>query len=32
MIVSGSDAIYVKDLEKRFGRFVAVDKVSFSVK
>ncbi len=29
---SGSDAVYVKDLEKRFGRFVAVDKISFSVK
>jgi len=29
---SGADAIYVEDLEKRFGRFVAVDKISFSVK
>ena len=29
---SGSDVVYVKDLEKRFGRFVAVDKISFSVK
>jgi ABC-2 type transport system ATP-binding protein len=28
---SGSDVVYVKDLEKRFGRFVAVDKISFSV-
>ncbi|MBW1714534.1 MAG: ABC transporter ATP-binding protein [Deltaproteobacteria bacterium] len=28
----GSDVVYVKDLEKRFGRFVAVDKISFSVK
>jgi ABC-2 type transport system ATP-binding protein len=29
---SGSEVVYVKDLEKRFGRFVAVDKISFSVK
>jgi ABC-2 type transport system ATP-binding protein len=29
---SGSDTIYVKDLEKRFGPFVAVDKISFSVR
>jgi ABC-2 type transport system ATP-binding protein len=29
---SVSDVVYVKDLEKRFGRFVAVDKISFSVK
>jgi ABC-2 type transport system ATP-binding protein len=29
---SDSDVVYVKDLEKRFGRFVAVDKISFSVK
>jgi ABC-2 type transport system ATP-binding protein len=29
---SGFDVVYVKDLEKRFGRFVAVDKISFSVK
>jgi len=28
---SNSDAVHVKDLEKRFGRFVAVDKISFSV-
>jgi ABC-2 type transport system ATP-binding protein len=32
MIRSGSEAIYVEDLEKRFGRFVAVDRISFSVK
>lgn len=32
MTASGSDAVYVKDLEKRFGRFVAVDRISFSVK
>ena len=32
MTGSGSDVVYVKDLEKRFGRFVAVDKISFSVK
>lgn len=32
MIASNSDAVYVKDLEKRFGRFVAVDKISFSVR
>jgi len=32
MILSDSDAIYVEDLEKRFGRFVAVDRISFSVK
>ena len=32
MTASGSDAVYVKDLEKRFGRFVAVDRSSFSVK
>jgi ABC-2 type transport system ATP-binding protein len=32
MTNSGSDAVYVKGLEKRFGRFVAVDKISFSVK
>jgi len=31
MTASGSDAVYVKDLEKRFGRFVAVDRISFSV-
>ncbi len=28
---SGSDAVYVEKLEKRFGGFVAVDKISFSV-
>jgi ABC-2 type transport system ATP-binding protein len=32
MTTSGSDALYVKDLEKRFGRFVAVDRISFAVK
>jgi ABC-2 type transport system ATP-binding protein len=32
MTDSGSDAVYVEDLEKRFGRFVAVDRISFSVK
>ena len=32
MTASGSDAVYVKDLEKKFGRFVAVDRISFSVK
>ncbi len=31
MIVSDSDAVQVIDLEKRFGRFVAVDRISFSV-
>ena len=32
MSISGPDVVYVKNLEKRFGRFVAVDKISFSVK
>jgi len=32
MIRSDSEAIYVEDLEKRFGRFVAVDRITFSVK
>jgi len=32
MIRSDSEAVYVKDLEKRFGRFVAVDRITFSVK
>lgn len=32
MTASNSDAIVVKDLEKRFGRFVAVDRISFTVK
>jgi ABC-2 type transport system ATP-binding protein len=32
MTTSNSDAVFVRDLEKRFGRFVAVDKISFSVK
>lgn len=31
MIVSDSSAVQVKDLKKRFGRFVAVDRISFSV-
>ncbi len=29
---STHDAVYVKELEKRFGDFVAVDRVSFSIK
>lgn len=29
---SDSDAVFVKDLEKSFGQFVAVDRISFSVK
>jgi len=32
MKVSNTDAVVVKDLEKRFGDFVAVDRISFSVK
>ncbi|MEN6317157.1 MAG: ABC transporter ATP-binding protein [Syntrophaceae bacterium] len=32
MIPLNADAISVHDLEKRFGSFVAVDKISFSVK
>jgi ABC-2 type transport system ATP-binding protein len=32
MTTSKSDAIHVKELEKKFGDFVAVDKISFSVK
>ena len=32
MIPSDSEAIYVEGLEKRFGKFVAVDKITFSVK
>ena len=32
MINSESDAVWVKALEKRFGEFIAVDKISFSVK
>jgi ABC-2 type transport system ATP-binding protein len=32
MTVSGSDAVWVKELEKRFDGFVAVNKISFSVK
>ncbi len=31
MIVSDSNAVQVKDLEKRFGHFVAVDRISFTV-
>jgi len=32
MTNSVSDVVHVKDLEKKFGRFVAVDRISFSVK
>ena len=32
MAPSTSDIITVANLEKRFGKFVAVDKISFSVK
>ena len=32
MTPSSDDVIWVNDLEKRFGLFVAVDKISFSVK
>lgn len=32
MIPSNADAIAVSDLEKRFGTFIAVNKISFSVK
>ncbi|MBW2004634.1 MAG: ABC transporter ATP-binding protein [Deltaproteobacteria bacterium] len=32
MILSDSEAIYVENLEKRFGRFVAVDRITFSIK
>jgi ABC-2 type transport system ATP-binding protein len=32
MIHSGSDSITVNNLEKRFGEFIAVDKITFSVK
>ncbi len=32
MTASGSDVVYVKELEKKFGRFVAVNRISFSVK
>ena len=32
MTVSNADAVIVKDLEKRFGNFVAVDRISFSVR
>ncbi|MBN2061098.1 MAG: ABC transporter ATP-binding protein [Deltaproteobacteria bacterium] len=32
MTTSRSDAVYVKNLEKRFGKFTAVDRISFSVK
>lgn len=31
MTVSNGESVHVKDLEKRFGRFVAVDRISFSV-
>jgi ABC-2 type transport system ATP-binding protein len=32
MIDSGTEAVVVKDLTKRFGKFLAVDHISFSVK
>ena len=32
MTPSSDDVIWVSELEKRFGLFVAVDKISFSVK
>ncbi|MFH2012990.1 MAG: ABC transporter ATP-binding protein [Pseudomonadota bacterium] len=32
MTTSNSDVIVVKNLEKRFGQFIAVDRISFSVK
>lgn len=32
MTISNPDSIVVKDLEKKFGQFVAVNKVTFSVK
>jgi ABC-2 type transport system ATP-binding protein len=32
MTASSSDVVYVEDLEKKFGSFVAVDRISFSVK
>jgi len=32
MTGSVSDIVHVKDLEKKFGRFVAVDRISFSVR
>jgi ABC-2 type transport system ATP-binding protein len=32
MIPSNGDAIAVRDLERRFGAFIAVDRISFSVK
>ncbi len=32
MTPSSDDAIFVRDLEKRFGDFVAVDRISFSVR
>jgi ABC-2 type transport system ATP-binding protein len=32
MIHSGSDSITVNNLEKKFGEFIAVDKITFSVK
>lgn len=32
MTNSVSDVVHIKDLEKKFGRFVAVDRISFSVK
>jgi len=32
MTVFGTDAVYVKDIVKRFGSFVAVDRITFSVR
>lgn len=32
MINSGTETVVVKDLTKRFGKFIAVDRISFSVK
>ena len=32
MTPSNTDAIAVRELEKRFGAFVAVDRISFNVK
>jgi ABC-2 type transport system ATP-binding protein len=32
MTISNNDIVQVKDLEKRFGDFVAVDRVSFSIR
>lgn len=32
MTISSSDVVYVENLEKKFGKFIAVNKISFSVK